>query len=234
MTSTVFISARQSADQSLLRAFSSTPAARRPASPGVASSISFRSATGSRPLVSGHRSAPNVCPVLALPGTVVSYSLIRIVSLGPYRAVGRVRPFEADQGFVVVQVAAQESSRARGRAHQLAQRGNRSVVQIRRLGPDAVQHVRLVAVGALRHAPGRVAEVLVESRLPVALRHAPVGARLSLVVQAVDACRPPSPARPVRSGTRWCSPSCDSDRRQVSRPGRSSGCAACGTWRSSP
>ena len=135
----------------------------------------------------GTGSAPKVCPVLALPGTAVSYSLIRIVSLETVSGRRPVRPFEADERFVVVQVAAEESSRARRRAHQLAQRGNRSVVQVRRLRPDAVQHVRLVAVGALRHAPGRVAEVLVESRLPVALRHAPVGARLPLVVQAVDA-----------------------------------------------
>ena len=39
--------------------------------------------------MSGHRSEPNVWPVFALPGTVVSYSLTRIVSFGLYRAWGR-------------------------------------------------------------------------------------------------------------------------------------------------
>ena len=47
-------------------------------------SISFRSATGSRPLVSGHSSAPKVCPVLALPGTV------GVVLLDQNRVVGAV------------------------------------------------------------------------------------------------------------------------------------------------
>ena len=139
------------------------------------SAIVFRSLTGSRPLVSGHRSPPNACPVLAFPGTEVSYSLIRSCRLARI-ACRPVRPFEPHERFVVVQVSSEESWRTRRRAHQLTERGNRSVVQIRRLRPDAVQHVGLVAVRAFGHPSRRVAEVLVEPRLPVALRHAPIGA----------------------------------------------------------
>src|SRR6187200_149731 len=66
------------------------------------------------------------------------------------RAVARSRtsgPFEPDELLVVVQVAAKEAPGSRGWAHELAECRDRSVVQIRRLRPDAVQHVRLVAGG---------------------------------------------------------------------------------------
>jgi hypothetical protein len=50
--------------------------------PRIRVSISLRLERGSRPLVSGHISAPNGCPALDFPATFVSYSLTSIVSCG--------------------------------------------------------------------------------------------------------------------------------------------------------
>ena len=197
-------------------------------------SISFRSAVGSRPAVSGHRSRAERVSGVGLAGHR------RVVFLDQDRVVAaRIGPSVCPP--IRSRRALRRSAGCRAGIGAAAWPGtpaDRASEPIRCAGTAPAPRCRAACRPCIRWCPppraaacrGSTRRVAPASRLAARTSRRPAVPWLF----SRRCGRPPSPARPGRSATRWCSPACDSDRRRASRPGRSSGCAACGTWRSSP